>query len=257
MSDPLREPLARRIEEFGLNLMHTRRQLLYDGWLVFLLAGKAKRGRSVNAHFASTLPLDRKIAHCEALYARHGLPPLFRITPFSQPGELDAALDARGFVRFDPTHVQVAALDSPTERCGNDAVALEFPLIQSFVESVGDLRGSPASQRDAHLERLSQIPLDVLPIVARKDDAVAAAGLLAVDGSVAGIFDVVTADAWAGHGIGTALVSTLAARAWERSAKHVFVQVTADNAPALALYRKLGFTTLYSYHYRGRPGACE
>ena len=74
--------------------LHTRRQLFYDGWLLFLLAGKAKRGRSVNAHFGSTLPLAEKIAHCERLYARHGLPALFRITPFAQPAHLDAALAA-------------------------------------------------------------------------------------------------------------------------------------------------------------------
>ena len=75
--------------------MHTRRQLLYDGWLLFLLAGKAKRGRSVNAHFGSTLPLADKIAHCEELYARHGLPTLFRITPFVQPANLDDRARAR------------------------------------------------------------------------------------------------------------------------------------------------------------------
>jgi len=30
-----------------------------------------------------------------------------------------------------------------------------------------------------------------------------------------------------------------------------------DNAPAIASYRRFGFATVYSYHYRGRPGECE
>ncbi len=86
MTDP------RRIEEAGLNALQTQRQLFYDGWLLRLSAGKAKRARSVNAHFGSTLPVDRKIEYCERVYAQHGLAPLFRMTPFDRPAELEAAL---------------------------------------------------------------------------------------------------------------------------------------------------------------------
>ena len=88
---------ARRIEEAGLNSLQTQRQLFYDGWLLRLSAGKAKRARSVNAHFGSTLPLDRKIEHCESVYAQHGLAhhrqraqlPVERLGP-----EPDRAIDA-------------------------------------------------------------------------------------------------------------------------------------------------------------------
>ena len=31
----------------------------------------------------------------------------------------------------------------------------------------------------------------------------------------------------------------------------------ADNAPAIASYRRFGFATVYTYHYRGRPGDCK
>ena len=78
-------PDLRRVEEIGLNALQTQQQLFYDGWLLRLSPGKAKRARSVNAFFGSTLPLSRKIAHCERVYAEHGLPLLFRITPFVQP----------------------------------------------------------------------------------------------------------------------------------------------------------------------------
>jgi ribosomal protein S18 acetylase RimI-like enzyme len=36
-----------------------------------------------------------------------------------------------------------------------------------------------------------------------------------------------------------------------------FLQVNDDNAPALAVYRKFGFTTAYAYHYRAREGECR
>ena len=101
---------AARIEEAGLNALQTQLQLFYDGWLLRLSPGKAKRARSVNAHFGSTLPVAAKIAHCEALYARHGLPALFRITPFVQPPDLEAALAARGYGTFEPTLVMARPL---------------------------------------------------------------------------------------------------------------------------------------------------
>lgn len=252
------DALARRVEEAGLNVLHSRRQLLYDGWLLFLLAGKAKRARSVTPQFGSTLPLDEKIAHCERLYARHGLPALFRMTPFAQPADLDPALERRGYVAFDRTLVQVAELESPPADHGNAHVELGSPLIEAFVDAVGAMRGSSASERAAHLERLAQSPLDIHPVVARRDGVPAGAGLLAIDGGgLAGVFDVATATPLHGQGIGTAVVSALLTRAWERGVRQAFMQVTADNAPAVALYRKFGFTTLYAYHYRGRPGECQ
>ena len=61
-----------------------------------LLRGKAKRARSVNAVYASTMPLAEKIAYCERLYESSALPVLFRITPFSQPQDLEAELEGRG-----------------------------------------------------------------------------------------------------------------------------------------------------------------
>ena len=58
----------RRVEEASLNALQTQRQYFYDGWLLRVSPGKARRARSVNAHFGSTLPLAQKIAYCERLY---------------------------------------------------------------------------------------------------------------------------------------------------------------------------------------------
>ena len=252
----MNEPLARRVEEAGLNNLHTRRQLFYDGWLLFLLAGKAKRARSVNAHFGSSLPVGDKISHCEAVYARHGLPALFRITPFTLPATLDTALGERGFAAFDTTLVQTAALTEPPGWQAADCT-LETPLAEAFVDAVGEMRGSSVSQRGAHLERLAQSPLDVHAVIARRDGKPVGAGLLAIDGELAGVYDVVTVPRLRGQRIGTSVVAALLARAWERGARHAFLQVTEDNLPGIALYRRFGFSTLYRYHYRAKPGECQ
>ena len=45
--------------------------------------------------------------------------------------------------------------------------------------------------------------------------------------------------------------------AWQNGATHAYLQVDAENAPALAVYRKFGFATAYTYHYRARPDECR
>jgi ribosomal protein S18 acetylase RimI-like enzyme len=247
----------RHIEEAGLNNLHTRRQLLYDGWLLFLLPGKAKRARSVNPHFGSTLPLSEKIAHCERVYAQNSLPALFRITPFAQPETIDRELASRGYVEFDRTLVQVAPLAAPPDGVTNHDLVLEHPLLDTFVDAIGELRGSTPAQRAAHLERLAQSPLDLRAVIARVDGVAVAAGLVSIDGALAGVFDIGTAPAARGQGIGTAVVAALLTRAWERGARQAFLQVTEDNAPAIAIYRRFGFETAYTYHYRALPEHSE
>ncbi len=147
------------IEEAGLNALQTQRQLFYDGWLLRVSPGKAKRARSVNPYFGSTLSLDIKIDHCERVYGVHGLPTLFRMTPFIQPPDLDRALEARGYVVFQPTYVQLVALDRPPEPLPETGIELAAPPIEAFVDEVAALRGSSAEQRAAHLERLASTPL--------------------------------------------------------------------------------------------------
>jgi GNAT superfamily N-acetyltransferase len=245
---------ARRIEEVGLNAMQTQRQYFYDGWLLRVSPGKAKRGRSVNAFFGSTLPLAAKIDYCAALYERLGLPLLFRITPFDRPAGLEATLAARGFVRFDETVVQVVALDRPPELpAAASDVEVSAPGVEDFVEAAGELRASPAIQRAAHRERLVNSPHPRRCVVVRVGERIVCTATIALEDGFAGVFDVVTAPHARGQGLATLACASLLSWAWEHGAHHAYLQVDAGNAPALAVYRKFGFATAYTYAYRGRP----
>ena len=246
-----------RIEEAGLNALQTQQQLFYDGWLLRVSPGNAKRARSVNPYFGSTLVVDRKIAHCERVYAARDLPTLFRITPFSIPSDLDDVLARHGYVLFQPTHVQVAALDRPPEPVADPAIELAAPPIAEFVEEVAALRGSSPEQRAAHLERLARTPLATRAIVARQDGRTAGCGQVALDGDLAGLYDMVTDAAFRRRGVATMIVAELLSWAWQHGATSAYLQVDAENVPALAVYRRFGFTTAYTYHYRGRPNECR
>jgi len=242
----------RRLEELGLNSSTPPGQLLYDGWLLRLLPGKAKRARSVNAVYPSTLALDRKLEYCEAVYARRGLPAIFRITPFSLPPMLDAALEARDYRRFDETSVEWAPIDL-TRLPAAGAEAMDLP---AFVDAVAQLRASPEQHRASHLARLEGTPLELLPLAVRDEQGIAAAGLTIVEGDHAGLFDIITREDARGRGHARRLVASLLRAAWALGARHAYLQVQLDNAVARRIYASFGFAQRYTYWYRGRAGAC-
>jgi ribosomal protein S18 acetylase RimI-like enzyme len=242
-----------RLEEAGLNALQTQRQLFYDGWLLRLSPGKAKRARSVNPHFGSSLPLPRKVAYCERVYAAHGLPLLFRITPFSQPAGLDAHLAAAGYARYERTLVQALELDRPPT-VADAGVDLRAPALEDFVAQVGALRGSSAREKAAHLERLRDSALRTFRVSAERGGELLGVAQAALDDDVAGVFDVHTAAHARGRGIAGAMTAHLLTAAWNHGARRAYLQVSADNAPALAAYARLRFATAYEYHYRLRPG---
>lgn len=246
-----------RIEEVGLNALQTQCQLFYDGWLLRLSPGSAKRVRSVNPHFGSRLPLPEKIAHCEAVYARRGLPVLFRLTPFVKPPGLEMALAQRGYVAFDSSLVQALSLDHPPQWRASDSAVARVVDAATFADAAGRLRGSTRAQRDAHCERLEVSPLAQRLVVIEADNRVVCTAQMAAEEGIAGLFDVLTAQDARSKGYATLAVGKLLGWAWEHSVRVAYLQVTQDNAPALAVYRKFGFATLYTYRYHGRPGECR
>jgi len=245
----------RLVEEAALNALQTQRQRFYDGWLLRLSPGSAKRARSVNPHFGSSLPIDEKIDRCEVIYAAQKLPTLFRITLFCKPPALEAALEHRGYVPFDDTLVQITRIVPAAER-RVDGVELAIATVAEFVAAVGALRGSSKVQRGAHYERLSNTLLDIRAVIARSGGEIVGCGQLTIDGGLAAIYDIVTAADFRGRGLATSIVAALMSEAARMGAADALLQVNADNAPARAVYVKFGFATLYTYHYRARPFEC-
>ncbi len=75
------------------------------------------------------------------------------------------------------------------------------------------------------------------------------------DGDLAGLFEIATDEPVRGQGHGRQLILSALKWARLRGAREAWLQVGADNGPALGLYRSLGFSDVYHYHYRRPPGA--
>ncbi len=244
----------RRVEEVSLNALQTQRQLFYDGWLLRVSPGKARRARSVNAHFGSSLPIGRKIAYCEKLYESRGLPVLFRMTPFVHPSDLGDELAARGYEAFDPTLVQVTPLGRPPEAPTCEGVDIASPGIDRFADAVAMLQESTRLQRVAYYERMVHAPQSSRYLVAIAEDRIVGVGTAMLEDGLAGIFSMATSPDMRRRGVASAVLARLLAWAWEHGASHAYLQVDAQNRDALSVYRNFGFATAYTYWYCGREG---
>ncbi|MGZ5129839.1 MAG: GNAT family N-acetyltransferase [Caldimonas sp.] len=261
--------LLARVEDAGINASAPREQLWIDGWLVRFSPGKAKRARCVQAVAPGRLALDAKLQRCLAVYAQAGLRPYVRITPFSQPAGLDAYLEALGMERIDDSRVMVApvadeagASVSAVEAAAADgdtrAKSLHFQPVGSddFADWVGGQRGSSATERRAHAERLRQAPIAHRALVLLDRAGVpVAGGQVAIEGDLAGLYDIFTSEAARGQGLARSLCRRLLGMAASEGARTAYLQVEAGNEPARRVYHRLGFVDAYAYHYRSPPAA--
>lgn len=244
-------PLLSLVEDAGLNASAPPQQRWLDGWMLRLSPGKAKRARCVNALAPGRLPFAERLALARAAYRDAGLPLIVRITPFTAPATLERELEDEHFRTLDDTRVmvctQLPAL--PVERLPLDA-RLERVGHGAFAHGVGELRGSPLSQRSAHAERLAASPVPFHGFVLRGEAGLLACAQFAVEGPLVGLYDVFTAPEARGQGLATALCRSLLLRATEAGARIGYLQVEHDNDAARAIYHRLGFVDAYGYRYR-------
>ena len=247
--------LQARVEEAGVNASAPSEQLWIDGWLVRRCPGKAKRARCIQAVAAGRSGIDAKLERCLPLYADVGLRPFVRVTPFSQPAGLDAHLEAMGMERIDDTRVMIATLPAALDAT-SPAAALRFTHADqsALAEWVGVERGSPKAERDAQATRLRQSPVKHHAVLATNEQGrVVAAGQVATEQSLAGLYDIFTTPDARRRGHAQALCRHLLDVALLEGARWAYLQVDAANASARRVYERLGFADAYAYHYRAPP----
>ena len=241
------DKLARRAELAGLNASAPPQEANVEGWLIRLSPGKAKRSRCVNALAAGTLPLDDLLVRCQQSFDAADLPLIVRVTPFSQPADLDAQLAARGWYSFDAADVMV--LDSlPSE--ASLTPKIDALNADAYARLVGDLRGSSAREIAAHAERLKDSPVPYKGFALRNEGALLACGQYAREDDIVGLFDIFTPAEHRGQGHAAALCVALLQQAMAEGASRAYLQVGSDNTVAQRLYARLGFRFAYRYHYR-------
>jgi len=248
--------LVERIEDSALSSTQPAQQQFHDGWLLRHSPGKARRARSVNTLAPGRLPLSEKLAYCEAFYARHALPCIHRVTPFRAPDGFDAALAARGYMAGGDTRVMALDL-ARSAAVALPAVHVQRLDVAAYSAAYAQLHGLSATKAAAEAERFARNAASTLYMAVGDAGGTLACGSATLDGTLVGVFGMVTAEAQRGRGLARALVAALLADARAAGATTAYLQVESDNDPARSVYRKFGFSDCYAYWYRGQSGVAE
>ncbi|SDL59307.1 Acetyltransferase (GNAT) family protein [Glycomyces sambucus] len=212
------------------------------GWVLRAAGGFTNRANSVLALTAPEGGIDAAVAAVEAWYAARGLPAKFSLAgPVTR--RLEEELDARGWEARMETVVMVKALDE-TAYAG-EAVVSDAPSA-AFLEQTG--RGDPAVAARVFGSGPGRAYAEI-----RRGGALAARGRGAVAGDLLAVTNVGTLPDLRRQGLGTEVLAALEAWGAGGGAARAALQVEADNAPAIGMYRRLGYAERYRYHYRVRP----
>ncbi|MFK7912860.1 MAG: GNAT family N-acetyltransferase [Pseudomonadales bacterium] len=252
--------LALRVEEASLNAWPALHQQLYEGWLLRFSRGFTKRANSVNPLYQGLtratgqpwhkgIELVEKIRYCENLYAREDQPTVFRLTSLAGQESLEQALADRGYERGGLSLVLITELGSPEPPLNPDLATEMLPALDDWLDGYCQIAQLPPLARTLHQAILRGIH-GQLALARQSSGAATACGLGVLEAELLGLFDIITAPAARRQGHARALVQDLMYWGQQNQARYSYLQVAADNAPALALYAQLGFTELYRYWYR-------
>jgi N-acetylglutamate synthase len=249
VSDMLSVEMIRGLEEQSLNTWPALHTMHFDGWVLRFADGYTRRANSVNPLYPSTLDLAEQVAACEQIYDARGQDTVFKLTSAALPPELDAYLARQGYLRAAPTHVcslELQGVDFPPAAGFESARSATDAWLETFCALNGVERG--------HLPAMTGILHNLVFSACfgalRVNAAIAAVGLAVMQRASVWLFDIVTAPEYRRQGRGRELVLHLLSWARTQGARHAYLQVMQNNAPALGLYRQLGFRALYDYWYR-------
>ncbi len=239
--------MVRYLEELNHNAWPGIRTMVMDGWLARFADGYTRRGNSVLPLGPGRLPLGERIARCEDLYAREGLPPCFKMFPQAEPADLDAELERRGYGRAGVGTMRVldelpAGLPRLPE--GVRAAHSGQPSDAWFRCFAGS-RGLEARQEAAARAIMAQIVPERRFILLEAEDGPVASALAVVEQGWAGIFNVVVRPNLRGRGLGRCIMEHTHAEAAARGARQAYLLVLDDNAVAGNLYLSMGYRAVH------------
>ena len=237
------------LEQVSARAWPAARETQLGGWRLHGSSGFSGR---INACWPLGDPgvaLAEAVAETEAWYARQDLRCLFKVVESAcEPAGLVGHLAAAGYRPRTETTMMIG----PAVGRLDEQVGLGEVVDESFAAVFAATADDPGDARE-RLETLARIPAPRALARLTLKSVPAAIGAGAVEGDWVGLFAMRTDPAYRRQGLARRVLGALLAWAGEAGAKRAWLQVEADNDPAIALYAAAGFTEAYRYRYWFKP----
>ena len=225
----------------------------WDGsWVRRASNGYTQRANSVQCFDpADDGSAVERVAASRAWFEARGIRPTFRVNPLTGPG-LRAALDAAGWVEVDHSQLLAMELGPMLPDPRGEVFALDDP---DFLLAHQQVCGY-SDERMAKLRALlAVLEVPAIGIVVRAPEGrPVSSALMAIGDGIVITGNVATDESLRRKGYASGMMRTGLAWARAAGAKFAALNVVAGNAPAQALYHRLGYRYQYDYVYR-TPGA--
>lgn len=224
----------------------------FGGWRLRAGGGGGKRVSAASPLQGGTD--DAAIGDAEAVMRDWGQPGLFRLTP--DDAALDAELDALGYRVLDPVVLYAGPVNRLAGEGSHQAALYRCEFAPAIMEEIWTA-GGIGPGRLAVMDRITGPATRLLSRAGDTPCGAAFVGISDEDGAVAMIHAIEVLTRLRRQGAGRLLVEGAARFAAEHGAEWLALAVTEANAPARALYVRMGMAEAGNYHYRIAPEAPE
>jgi ribosomal protein S18 acetylase RimI-like enzyme len=227
-----------------------------NGWLLRASGGVTKRANSVMT--AGDGPGGSGwLEDIEAFYTDRALTPTFQVTEASPP-DLDDLLARHGYAKETPCVLMTAQADAAAaaarQEWDNRHAEMELRVTEradaQWLDDFIRLEQFPAERLPFYEGLCARMPAGTLFYSLHSEGAAIAVATVIGEDGWGGIVNVAVDARLRGQGVGKRLMADIAEHSLMQQIDRLYLQVTANNEPALRLYRRFGFAPVYEYHYR-------
>jgi len=257
------------LEKIAMDVHPPLKRQTVDGWIAGFSEGYTGRANSVLAfskeqeekNSVDSVAIQTKLKKIEDLYAKEGLPCLFKMTEASEEG-LKELLEKNGYKSGKFSDVMTVSCESPV-------LFEKFESVEEPEEIGVIITGSPdeawltpffayENRTDEKTMNIAKRQFDLIDenenltaIYCRiqiwgKDVAVASA---VIEDGILFLLNVVVNPACRGQGYGKIMIKEILENACDMGAEKICLQVMQNNPVAINLYKSFGFEKLYTYWY--------
>ena len=218
------------------------------GWLWRCSGGGSQRANSVSPLAFAGPDAEAAIAMAEARYRARGQPPMFQVCDVSEPADLDARLQRRGYRLQEPCTTLAKPIAPATAAAIGSDIEIKVTPSEAWLSVY--VAGITPSRRAFAPAILARVPAPRAFLLLRHAGEPAATALGVVANGVVIAECVMTRADLRRSGGASRVMDALETWGAQQGATTAALQAVTANAPAQALYAKLAYIRAGGYHYR-------